>query len=207
VTNRVDPFGSLDLVQGNADGVTVAGWAIDPDTTDPIEVHVYVGGSGTVVRADGDRPDLAAAFPGYGSAHGFRAVIAAGAGATPVCVYAINVRAGAHQLLGCRTVVVPADPFGSVDLVRATPSGIQVSGWAVDPNTGGPIEVHAYVGGTGVATLADRPRPDVALAYPASGPDHGFDLVVPGRAGQTVCVYAINAGPGSNVLLACRAAG
>ncbi len=206
VTNRVDPFGSLDVVQGSGDGVTVAGWAIDPDTTDPIDVHVYVGSAGTAVRADGDRPDLAAAFPGYGAAHGFRVVVPAGAGSTPVCVYAINVRAGSHQLLGCRTVVVPADPFGSVDVVRATASGIQVAGWAIDPNTNRPIEVHAYVGGTGVPTLADRARPDVGAAFPASGPAHGFDVVVPGRAGQTVCLYAINTGPGSNVLLGCRTA-
>jgi SpoIID/LytB domain protein len=206
VTNRVDPLGSIDIVQGSGEGVTVAGWAIDPDTTDPIDVHVYVGGAGFALRADGDRPDLAAAFPGYGAAHGFRAVIPAGAGSTPVCVYAINVRAGSHQLLGCRTVVVPADPFGSIDVVRATPAGIQVSGWAIDPNTAQPIEVHAYVGTSGVATLADRARPDVGAAFPASGAGHGFDAVVPGRAGQTVCLYAINTGPGSTVLLGCRVA-
>jgi hypothetical protein len=169
-------------------------------------VHIYVDGAGRAVRAAGNRPDVGAAFPAYGTGHGFDASVAAGPGAHQVCAYAINVRAGSNQLLGCRVAVVPADPFGSLDAVAATSGGIRVAGWAVDPNTAEPIDVHVYVGTSGTPVPAADPRPDVAAAYPTAGAGHGFDVTVPGRAGQQVCVYAINRGPGSNALIACRAA-
>jgi SpoIID/LytB domain protein len=207
VVNSVQPFGSLDFVSGNVDGVHVGGWAIDPDTSDPIDLHVYVDGVGrAALTANLNRSDVAAAVPGYGSAHGFAASITASPGLHSVCVFAINVRAGSHQLLGCRNAFVVADPFGSVDVVRATPEGIRVSGWAIDPNTNEPIDVHAYVGTRGWVTTADKDRPDLAAAYPTAGTKRGFEIVVPGQAGQVVCVYAINAGPGATQTVACRAA-
>lgn len=207
VTNAVQPFGSLDVASGGTDGITVTGWAIDPDTADPIDVHVYVDGIGrAAITAAGTRPDVATIFPGYGGNHGFATKVAAGEGNHQVCAFAINVRGGDNRLLGCRTTFVPADPFGSVDVVRAGADGIRVSGWAIDPNTNDPIEVHVYVAAAGTPVLADRDRPDLAGAYPGAGTRHGFDVVVPGRAGQTVCVYAINAGPGATRTLACRTA-
>ena len=90
--------------------------------------------------------------------------------------------------------------------MRAGADGIRVSGWAIDPNTPDPIEVHVYVGTAGTPVLADRARPDLASVYPTAGTSHGYDVVVPGRAGQTVCVYAINAGPGATRTIACRIA-
>jgi peptidoglycan hydrolase-like amidase len=206
VVNSVQPFGAIDLAVGTSDGVVISGWAIDPDSSQSIDVHVYVDNVGTVLTADGSRPDLASVFPGFGTAHGYRATISASPGTHTVCAYAINVRAGANQQIGCRTVFIPADPFGSVDVVRAGADGVRVSGWAIDPNTSNPIEVHVYVGTSGTPVLADRDRPDIAAAYPSAGAKHGFDTVVPGRAGQTVCVYAINAGPGATQTLACRIA-
>ena len=109
-------------------------------------------------------------------------------------------------MLGCRLAIVPADPFGVIDLVKAGADGIRVAGWAIDPNTGNPIDVHIYVGSIGTPLAADRDRADLAAVYPSSGTKHGFDTVVAGRAGQTVCVYAINAGPGANQTLGCRVA-
>ena len=206
VVNNVQPFGSIDVAVGTPDGVVISGWAIDADTSDPIDVHVYVDGAGIALTANGSRPDLAAVFPGYGGAHGYAATVAASPGAHTVCAYAINVRGGANQQIGCRSVVVPADPFGAVDVVRAGGGGIRVSGWAIDPNTTDPIDVHVYVGNAGIPLLADRERVDLAAVYPGSGTQHGFDVVVPGRAGQTVCVYAINAGPGATRVIACRVA-
>lgn len=207
VTSSVQPFGSLDSVTGSPDGIRVSGWAIDPDTVDPIDVHVYTDGVGRPVTASGTRVDVGAAFPGFGDNHGFSTKIPAAEGGHQVCVYAINVRAGGNQLLGCRIVTVPADPFGAIDVVRAGPDGIRVSGWAIDPNTNEPIDVHVYLGTNGVPVPADRDRPDLAGPFPDAGTRHGFDLVVPGRPGQTVCIYAINTGPGANRTLGCRVAG
>jgi len=101
-------FGSFDSVVASGAGqATVRGWAIDPDTADPIRVDMYVDGHGASSGpANGDRPDIAAAFAGYGAAHGFNVMLS---GLTPgnhtVCVYAINVGAGSPSTqLGCKAV-------------------------------------------------------------------------------------------------------
>jgi SpoIID/LytB domain protein len=208
ITTPVDPFGTLDVATGTLTGIDVTGWAIDPDTRDPITVHVYVdGGFAAVVDAGGNRPDVGAAFSGYGNAHGYTASVAASPGRHQVCVYGLNVGTGGNATLGCRTVTVPGDPVGSLDVVSATPSGIRVTGWAVDPNAGGdPIDVHVYAGTAGTPVTADATRPDVAAAVPFAGPANGLDATVPGGAGTTVCVYGINVGPGSTTQIGCRVA-
>ena len=60
------PFGSLDVAAAGIASVNVAGWVIDPDTSDPVQVHVYVDGAAMALVADESRPDVAAAFAGYG---------------------------------------------------------------------------------------------------------------------------------------------
>ncbi|HEX7097587.1 MAG TPA: SpoIID/LytB domain-containing protein [Acidimicrobiales bacterium] len=207
VTARVDPFGALDVANGRPDGIDVAGWAIDPDTPSPIDVHVYVDGAfAGAVHANGNRPDVGAAFAGYGNAHGFNASVPASPGQHQVCVYGINAGPGGNTLIACRTVSVPGNPIGSLDVVGAVGGGIRVAGWAIDPNTASPIDVHIYVGANGTAVRADVERPDVGAAFPGYGSRHGFDVVVPGSPGATVCAYGINVGAGSNTLLGCRRA-
>lgn len=203
---RADPFGSLDAVSTAPGGITVSGWAIDPETTAPIQVHVYVDNTGTALVADQSRPDVGSAYPGFGDRHGYSATIAAAAGQRRVCAYAINTGAGDNVQLGCRTVVVPSpDPFGSFDGAAGGPASVQVSGWAIDPDTSGAVQVHVYVDGRGTALLADRDRPDVGAAYPAFGSRHGFSAAVPASPGRrSVCAYAINVGAGTNRLLSCR---
>ena len=100
------PYGSVDLAEGQAGGVHLAGWSIDPDTSGPVQVHVYVDGTWTAaVTADGDRPDVGTTHPGYGDAHGFDATLPLRAGKHTVCVYGINVGpVAANHSLGCRAV-------------------------------------------------------------------------------------------------------
>ena len=101
------PFGNLEAATAVAGGIEVAGWAIDPDTTDPIYVWVTVDGVGRHLHANADRPDVADVYPAFGPGHGFRGVVPAGGGTHRVCVTASNVGPGDHELLGCRTVRVP----------------------------------------------------------------------------------------------------
>jgi hypothetical protein len=99
------PYGSLDAVVRGPNGVTVAGWVIDPDTSASIPVHVYVGSEGKAILAELQRPDVGAAFPLYGNAHGFGVTVAAPQTPVKVCVYSIEAAgSGTNQLLGCRTV-------------------------------------------------------------------------------------------------------
>jgi hypothetical protein len=100
--------GSFDVASASTGRIRVSGWAIDPDTTDSIAVHVYVDATATPFLAANIRPDLELASPGYGIAHGFDVEVAAGRGTHQVCVYAINNLLGAaNTLLSCRSVAVP----------------------------------------------------------------------------------------------------
>jgi hypothetical protein len=103
---NTNPFGSLDGVSRQGNGVRVRGWSLDPDANDRVPVHVYVDGRpAAALSTDGSRPDVAAAFRGYGSRAAFDAVIGAGPGLHTVCAYAINRGSGfANPLLGCRGV-------------------------------------------------------------------------------------------------------
>lgn len=208
-----NPFGVIDQVTVGVGGtVRASGWALDPDTTGPIGIHVYVDG---VRRADltttVDRPDVAAAFPGGGIERGYDVTLAAlDDGRHTVCVYGINAGSGSAnpRFDPCRVVVVSHQPFGSLDAIAVGPDrATTVGGWALDPDASAPIEVHVYRDGMKVGSgTAAAPRPDVAAAFPAYGAAHGYAIA----AGTTpsgqheLCAYGINTGAGHNELLGCR---
>lgn len=208
VTVSGDPIGNLEAVEAS-DGVRVSGWALDPDATAPIAVHVYVNGrwSGSGI-ADRNRPDVGVAFPHYGPSHGFDVKVPpASDGTHRVCVYGINTGFGSHALVGCRSFTVNRSPFGNVDSASRAADQVRLQGWVIDPDTTAPVTIHAYVSGAwGGAFTADVPRPDVAAVYPAAGPNHGFDVMIPvGSGTRQVCLYAINVGlGGTNPLLGCH---
>jgi hypothetical protein len=206
-TGSANPFGNVELVQVQPGAFRVVGWAIDPDTSAPIDVHVYVGASGTAAIADRQRTDVGASYPSVGAAHGFDVIAPAiGSGNVSVCVYAINAGPGANVLLACTTVQSQSGaPVGALTGAMGGSGTIAVSGWAIDPDTIGPIGVHVYVDATGVATTASSPADGIDPAYAAYGRDHGFSLSIPAaRGSHQVCAYAINAGAGGNVQLGCR---
>ena len=107
------------------------------------------------------------------------------------------------------------NPIGNLDAVRTTPEGIRVAGWALDPDTTGPLDIHLYVDGRFHSTATtNRTRYDVWRAHPAWGATRGYrmgaELARPAsgagaHSSTRVCAFAINAGPGStNTLLGCR---
>ena len=90
---------------------TVSGWAFDPNAPQQaMYVDVYdrrPDGSQVAVRlrTRGTRPDVAQSYPGTGQNTGFSGSLQlAGVGRHSVCVYAINVGAGANRLVQCRAV-------------------------------------------------------------------------------------------------------
>ncbi len=109
------PFGTLDVVTAMGGGkIHVGGWAADRSAPlQSISADIYIDGRpgvGTGVQrltANGARPDVARAYPGYGAQHGFDAVLSLSPGRHDVCAWGINVGPGAQNpVLGCKVVDV-----------------------------------------------------------------------------------------------------
>lgn len=99
------PFGNLEAVTRSPGGtLTVRGWGIDAHQNGPVLTSVYVGGNPmTSAAASTSRPDVAAAHPGRGAAHGYTFTglhIAPGA---QVCVVLHSIGGGGNTRLPCRT--------------------------------------------------------------------------------------------------------
>jgi hypothetical protein len=210
----LEPAGSLDAVTVEGRKIAVEGWTVDRDAlTTSLSVHVYVnGGWGGSYRADRPSAAAAAAYPAAGTAHGYDLLLSpAGPGDYEICAYAINTAGGTvNTELGCETVTSPAAawaPRGSLDAATVTGRTVSMRGWALDedaPTT--PLAVHIYVDGRYAGrTSADRPRADVARVYPGTGTSHGYTVSLDVAAGRhQVCVYALDAGPGTlNPRLGC----
>jgi hypothetical protein len=196
-----NPVGHFDAVSADVGVIRAVGWVIDPDAGRPADVDVFVDGAlAARVRADLDRPDVAAAFPHLGGRFGFSVEVPAGPGFHNVCVVARNTGGGSDVDLGCRPVVVPANPVGVVEAVTSTgPGQLRVVGWARDADAAGPIAVRVLVDGVvvqQVAAAGSRPDP-----YNGSGFDVTLSGVAPGT--RSVCVDAVNVGGGADVRLGC----
>ncbi len=201
----VSPRGVWEGVSTSGRSFTVTGWALDPQTPDPVVVEVRTAGALSTVLADGSRPDVAAAYPGLGDRHGFRLEVPVAPGTWPVCLAAVNIADGTNVSLGCRNVTVRnAAPIGVVDAVTTTATGVVVTGWTLDPDTSASTEAHIYIDGVGVAVVADLSRPDVAATY-GRGDRHGFRHERALPAGEhEVCTFGIDADGGPATLLDCR---
>lgn len=215
-----NPVGNVDSVANlNSGEIVVSGWGADPsDAGAEVAVHVYVvGPSGTFSTATSTttlRPDVMAAISWAGLHQGFRvSVPTMGAGQNRVCAYAINVVAPHNNpSLGCRDVLVQ-NATGSFDGISVNGDGIQVSGWALNPNNESErVQIHIYDSGPlGIRSyggiMADQSRPDVAAAFSGVDAKHGFASNVPlvGTGSHRVCLYAIStAGGNNNPQIGCR---
>lgn len=212
VTVRGAPFGSLDDVAFTSRSATVRGWVARPGVTQVVQIRVTLDGATVAgpVDAQGDRPDVGAAIPGVGPAHGYLLTFALPAPGGRVCVDARNPDTGTWTTVGCEGSPSRGPrPFGNLEGVSRAPGGVALSGWALDPDVSGPIRVHVYLNGVwAMEVRAGGVRPDVAAAFPGYGDAHGFSSsfgpVGPGPL--SVCAYAINEGPGSNASLGCATA-
>lgn len=198
-----NPRGALDSAVRQPGQVQVIGWAIDPDTTQPIWVTAYVDGvhvSSTVANQPHSRADVL--NPGYGQFHGYDMVVPVSG--RRLCVYAsdYNTQTQDKAVLGCTSIDV--DPFGQLDEVYRQPGTLRLRGWAIDPDIQEPVDIHIYVDDVFVGSIAaNMSRPDVAASYPGYGDQHGFDTTIT-TTGKDVCAYAINQSLGTlNSLIGC----
>ena len=201
------PFGELESVVAGSRSVSLTGWAIDPDTTSSIYIWVTVDGVGRHVLANQARSDVAYQYPEYGAAHGFAASIDVGGGSHRVCATASNVGLGSHRSLGCETVSTGGSPFGQLESVVGGTGAVELTGWAIDPDTTDSIYIWVTIDGVGRHILANRTRSDVAAEHPDFGAAHGFAASLPVSVGShRVCATASNVHDGSHTSLGCTTA-
>jgi hypothetical protein len=229
----VDPVGSVDVLGQVLDSnIHVAGWTFDPNTTDPIHYTVSDNGTMTDNVANGTRTDIAAAYPGVGSTHGFDLTIdesTSPAATHQICITAKNTGAGADQKLGCKTITLIGvhdssstghEVVGVIEGADRVPGGIHIRGLAWDgfsPSTintlpslsiGSADDPTVVTSLTGKQTVA---RPDAVSFYDLAGgtATYGFDFVQPAPAGSSlgdassICLYD-STNTASNVQMMCR---
>lgn len=206
-----NPSGATTVLRRAPGGLLIAGWAVDPNTTAPIWVDVYVDKAGRRLTANAVGSASLAKFPTYGKAHAFTASLAVAAGTHQVCAYAINNGVGANTTLSCQVVTVSANPIGKFDaLTRTSATTMLARGWALDPDTLAASTVRFTA--DGVAIGASYPttvaRPDVTAVYPSySTKPRGYQVTVPVDAAEhNICLVAVNAAgtPGANATGSCR---
>ena len=206
-TGPTNPYGSVDSIRTGPLSATVTGWAIDPDTDSPINIHVYVDGVfGNGSTANISRPDLASL--GHGQNHGYSTTVTGlSPGAHQICVFGLNALFGTNTLFTCQTVTGQAgSPFGSIDTATASVGSVTVTGWTIDPDTASSVDVQVLVDGIATpATTANLSRPDVAGAYPDYGFAHGFTATANGLTGgsHAICLNILNVGAGSDTPIWC----
>lgn len=208
-----------DFIGGGGGLVHFKGWAFNrSNTSETLEIHVYIGGPAGSGSAEGNpfnkanvqRADVNKAY-GCGSFHGYDFRVTTNKrGSQPVYVYAVG--SGGNTQIASATINIgyPNNPTGCFDGATGGTRLVHVDGWAFDiDNQEESIDVHIYIGGPAGSAgaechgiKANAYRPDVDSVH-HRGKYHGFDAnISTNKTGtQPVYAYAINIYGGQNVLL------
>ena len=211
VTVRHQPFGHADALTLVPGALVSSGWVYDPDTAAVVQVAHTVDGVPLVsVPAELPRTDVGSRYPTYGPDRGYATTVdlsTVSEGSHTLCAVATNLEAGTDLTLGCVTGTVRHLPFGAFDSLAQTPGGLQLTGWAIEPDTKDSAVLTPTIDGQAVPTFqAALLRSDVARLYPIDGPAHGFSTVVPlpTEGSHNVCLTVANVGTGTERSLGCR---
>lgn len=200
VTVDGSPFGVIESVTNAPEGVRVTGWVIDPDTSSAVELHAYVDGTFVGSRsANAARPDIGARFPSSGQNHGLDTVVPVSSGQHVLCLWALNTGTGGVSRIGdCQIVQLGGSPVGAFTGVTSSPEGMRLTGWAIDPDTAGPVEIHVYSNDVRrLVFAADATTQTVPAAWSPFGAAHGIDRSVALPEGSNrICLWAVNVGVG-----------
>jgi len=202
-----DPLGRVDVWRLYGRYLKITGWAFDPNaTTSGVRIWFHVNGTPvSYVQTTVYRPGVNAHYHITGN-HGFTTTLKLNNGANTVCAYAMNLGAGHYSEIGCRSMTLPGIPVGYVDSVVQKGSVVTLSGWSFDYDAPtSPLTVVARVNGALAGTVGSTIlRRDINTLFHGTGL-HGFTVTVRVPAGaSTVCVYALNKGPGSTGRPGCR---
>jgi hypothetical protein len=206
VTLSFTPRAAITSVTPTSTGATIRGWALDPDTTDPITVAIAADG-GTPVNVTANRSGAT------NSGHNFVATLRLQSGDHNLCATALNVLYGTRNSKpACSAISLKLNPIGAFEsLTRATgttnATDLAVTGWALDPDTNKAIDVKITLDGAAYGAgpiLADTARTDIRTKY-RLGLYHGISTTVSADDGEhTVCLWAVNVGLGADVKLGCK---
>lgn len=134
------------------------------------------------------------------------AVLTACAPPAPAPLLPAPTTANAAPTTTTATTAPPAasNPIGRIDTVAVTAGAVQLTGWALDPDTTTSIEVEFTIDGRLVSRAnAQLNRPDVDAVH-KRGPLHGFDETITlDVEDRLVCVTAVKRGTQSTPL-GCR---
>ena len=145
ISLNFNPYGHFESV-GRASATNTAvvatGWAIDPDTSNSIQVAFTVDGAsaGSPALANVNRPDVGSAHPGLGAAHGFVVTINATDAEHRVCATAINTAYGqGNTSLGCIVInaVHPKPPSAPQKVSAVAGYGGATVSWTAPASDGG----------------------------------------------------------------------
>jgi hypothetical protein len=109
-----NPVGAVESIAAGPFGFMVRGWAVDPESPEPITVTVTVDGASVDVAAS--RDDEGQQRPTEAAGRGFELIRLARPGSYEVCVVARNVGTGTDTDLGCETVTVISAGIGRIGL-------------------------------------------------------------------------------------------
>jgi hypothetical protein len=209
-TGDGSPYGEVSTVVAGYGQISVSGWTVDPDLTDPIRAHVYVDGVGAAdLAANIVTPSLEWRLGAGNTDRGFATTLQGiQPGAHTVCVFGINTGAGGNTLIECRVVtVLSGSPFGVIDQTAAYTGKVFARGWALDPDTDASVTVRLTIDGS-VADekVADVTKTSLAAAFPGFGTNHAYSFEKSGvsAGAHRVCVEAVNVAGGANATIGCQ---
>lgn len=197
-------------ITGQAGGIAVRGWAVDPDsTTAAVGVAFQVNTTWRGLSANQNGADLSSSYAGAGANHYFNTTYPFPPGNYGVCTYLVNAGgSGSQGSLGCKTVTVtsPPDAQGAITGVQVSPGKVILTGWAVRPDDPtGPVNVAANVGSSWVQATSGIANSDAATAVAGAGPNQGFTTTISLPTGQhNVCIWVSKSVSGANQI-GCRA--
>ncbi len=196
------PTASSTALTATSTGARLTGWATDPDTSAAISVRVSLDGR-LVQTVTANRSGSTH------SGHNFAANVTTVSGKHTLCAVAVNALYGTHNSASsCHTITLTLSPLGKFESLRRASgsANVQVTGWALDPDTRSPLSIAVTVDGHAAPTVqAAALRNDVATSYPFAGGNHGIASTITTDDGEhQVCLTARNVGAGTDTSLGCR---
>ena len=211
-----NPMGKLTGKATTATGVTLSGWAFDPDKR-TANAYVYALVDGVARASTYTAQPNAAITTAHktGPTPGFTLGVPVPTGNHTVCVAVGNAGPGVSVLLTClatplgRTVSARTkashSPTGVLSYAHATTSTVNVSGFTTDKDSRNKhLVVVLYVDGQSAASVLTVHTG--AGAPKGSGTNASYDITMPVSTGtHQTCVWAVNVGWGHNTFLGCAA--